>query len=267
MAARYWRVISFEMYDAPDLELSELQLYGGASRIDGSATLSSSVAPVSGSLADLHDGGASVTRFDGANVPSFFIKYDFGSSVDVTGIRLGAGNSKARYPKMLTLQYSADDVTWTTLANVGQWPYPGDLTLTVVPSNTLPSTGTDMLPLQLMTREIEGVRRFARSDITGSTVAGPVISVPAFRDMEFGGKGRIAGTLKIHGTPNTPVQRKVRLVRDRDGLLVRETYSNATTGAYSFDYIDERVRYTVLAYDNLNDFRAVVADNVAPEVI
>lgn len=81
------------------------------------------------------------------------------------------------------------------------------------------------------------------------------------------GRGRVAGTVKETGTPNTPVHRKVRLIRERDGLLMREVWSHPTTGAYSFDYVDELQKFTVLSYDHTGAFRAVVADGQIPELI
>lgn len=86
-------------------------------------------------------------------------------------------------------------------------------------------------------------------------------------DVEHGGRGRVSGTVKVKGTPDYAVRRRVRLIRDRDGKLIREMWSDATTGAYQFDYVDERERYTVLAYDYTQAFRAVVADNLTPEII
>ena len=48
----------------------------------------------------------------------------------------------------------------------------------------------------------------------------------------------------------------VWLIDQRSGLLVREQWSNATTGAYSFDYIDHLQRYTVLTFDHTGAFRS-----------
>lgn len=81
----------------------------------------------------------------------------------------------------------------------------------------------------------------------------------------FGGAGRISGTVKVAGTPNYPVARLVRLFRDRDGALVDQTTSSAIDGAYEFAGVDPAQRYTVIAYDAPHNFRAVVADNLAPD--
>ena len=65
----------------------------------------------------------------------------------------------------------------------------------------------------------------------------------------------------------TRIKRKVRLVRERDGLVVRETWSDANTGQYEFRYIDELQTWTVIAYDYEQNFRAVIADGITPEII
>lgn len=83
----------------------------------------------------------------------------------------------------------------------------------------------------------------------------------------YGGRGRISGTVKINGTPNYAVYRKVRLVRELDAICVAEQWSNPVTGAYQFDYYDETQTYTVISYDYENDFRAVIADNLTPDII
>lgn len=82
------------------------------------------------------------------------------------------------------------------------------------------------------------------------------------------GIGRVSGTVKKKGTPaNTPVYCKVRLIREKDGLQMREVWSHPVTGAYSFDYIDELQKFTVLSYDHTGAFRAVVADGQIPEIM
>ena len=80
-----------------------------------------------------------------------------------------------------------------------------------------------------------------------------------------GGNGVITGTVKIKGTPDYAVSRRVRLYRDRDGILVGETWSDPTTGAYTFDGLDRTQKYTALALDHTGNFRAVPADNLTPE--
>ncbi|RIX79113.1 SPRY domain-containing protein [Acidovorax cavernicola] len=81
------------------------------------------------------------------------------------------------------------------------------------------------------------------------------------------GVGRINGTVKEDGSPDVPVRRLVRLIREQDGTVIREQWSDRVTGAYQFDYVDERKRYTVISYDYEHDHRAVVGDNLAPDLI
>ncbi len=95
-------------------------------------------------------------------------------------------------------------------------------------------------------------------------IAGASVSLA---DFIHGGKGRISGTTKIKGTPNFAVRRRVRLMRERDGMMIRETWSDPVTGAYSFDNIDENYQYTVISFDHDHNHRAVIADNLTPELM
>ena len=80
------------------------------------------------------------------------------------------------------------------------------------------------------------------------------------------GVGTVSGTTEIKGTPNLPLRARVRLIRERDGLVCRETWSDAVTGAYRFEDVGELETYTVLSYHPTHDRRAVVADQIVPEV-
>ena len=98
---------------------------------------------------------------------------------------------------------------------------------------------------------------------------GGTVSLPSgayrVRDMQYGGAGTVTGTVKVKGTPNNiPVARKVRLIRDVDAICIREVWSDAVTGEYTFSWVDQHVSYTVLSYDYTENFRAVVADRVVP---
>lgn len=99
------------------------------------------------------------------------------------------------------------------------------------------------------------------------TVATGVIADP-HTGMLGKGVGRVHGTVKLKSEPeNAPLRRKVWLLRQRDGLKVRETWSDAATGEYEFRYIDELQLWTVISFDHTGDKRAVVADGLVPEVI
>lgn len=87
-------------------------------------------------------------------------------------------------------------------------------------------------------------------------------------DMIFGGRGVINGTVKEKSTPaNLPLFRKVRLIDERSGYVVAETWSDATTGNYSFANIDRSRTYTVVSYDHTGLYRAVIADRLTPELM
>ena len=90
------------------------------------------------------------------------------------------------------------------------------------------------------------------------------------RDIYRGGAGFVAGTVKERpkGAPEgseVPVWRRVRLYDERRGACIAETWSDATTGAYRFDYVDMQRIYTVLSYDHNGVFSAEVANGLVPE--
>lgn len=82
----------------------------------------------------------------------------------------------------------------------------------------------------------------------------------------FTGRGRIAGTVKVKGTPDFPKYARVRLVRELDAICVEEVWSNGVTAEYEFAGWDETQKYTVIAYDPNGLFRATLASGVTPEV-
>lgn len=93
-------------------------------------------------------------------------------------------------------------------------------------------------------------------------------SIVARYNFIVGGNGRVRGTVKEDSTPtDIPLRRLVRLYRERDGMLMREQWSDATTGAYDFKDVELGEKYTVLAYDYPHNYRAVAADNLAPEAM
>ena len=90
------------------------------------------------------------------------------------------------------------------------------------------------------------------------------------RDIYRGGAGFVAGTVKERAKnapegSEVPVRRRVRLYDERQGTCIAETWSDATTGAYSFECIDMQRIYTVLSYDHNGQFVAVAASGLIPE--
>ena len=87
-------------------------------------------------------------------------------------------------------------------------------------------------------------------------------------DYIHGGQGTISSTVKKDTDPvDTPVHRKVRLIREVDGMLIRETWSHPVTGVYTFSGISTDYKYTVISYDYERNFRAVVADGLTAVVV
>ena len=75
------------------------------------------------------------------------------------------------------------------------------------------------------------------------------------------GPSPIEGTTKNAGTPNTPVRRRVRLHDQPSGRPIREVWSDATTGAYSFDNIRAGTFY-VTSFDYTGEFNGVIQTDV-----
>lgn len=93
-----------------------------------------------------------------------------------------------------------------------------------------------------------------------------VLRVSQFHDAEHGGRGMLYGRVTIDGLPSgTPVSRRVRLFRSRDGCLVREVWS-AADGSYRFEGINERYEYDIEAWDHEKNYFSAVANNQIPEV-
>jgi hypothetical protein len=63
------------------------------------------------------------------------------------------------------------------------------------------------------------------------------------------------------------VKSRVRLLRQRDGLLARETWSDPVTGAFAFDGLDEHQQFIALAEDGSGAYAPVAADRRVPEVL
>jgi hypothetical protein len=92
-------------------------------------------------------------------------------------------------------------------------------------------------------------------------------SVHRTPDVGFdSGPGTITGTAKNIATPtNTPVFRRIRLHEQSSGRFVRENWSDATTGAYSFSGL-RVTRYYIVGFDHTGLYSGVIETDVAPEV-
>lgn len=130
-AHRYWRVSGLRPYDLGSVvELNEFWLLSGATRADAGVTLSSNIAPVSGALSSLQDNDLSTGVLLSDKT---VLSWDFGVSTDVTNIRMGAGDSRGRFPAICYVEWSDDGVVWRELQLLRNWAgikWPGARTLT-----------------------------------------------------------------------------------------------------------------------------------------
>lgn len=95
-----------------------------------------------------------------------------------------------------------------------------------------------------------------------------VAQTPAVvRDFEFGGHGRIWGDTAIKGTVDVPTRARVILLRQRDKLLVRETWSDPITGQFEFAGIDQHQEFLALVEDAAGNYRPVAASRLVPEAV
>lgn len=207
-----------------------------------------SYGPINGSYGGGYPSGSGTARVDGINRS----QYAGGTALQSGGadVYLGASSTGSQ-PMLGYMQdfqyvhrhvYSRDDIE--------------------LPDGIQPSTlGVDAADL---------IGPDAAFDVGGQPAAQvKVASTPIRKEgnWTFLGNSRIVGTVKEKAMPsNLPLVRKVRLFREIDGLFVAETWSDAA-GNYSFDFIDRSYRYTVVSYDYTNTYRAVIADNLLPELM
>lgn len=137
-AARYWRAIGLQAVGGGALELSALHLYLGGVRVDGPATLTSTFAPASGTLAALQDDDTATTaRWLDVSAPSFALMWDFGAGAtqDVSAVRLGSGGLYAEWLETMTLQHSSNGVVWQTIGEAAAFTWYGQHTMQAVPAD------------------------------------------------------------------------------------------------------------------------------------
>lgn len=275
---RYWRVVDLRTAGGVGaLDLSEARLYDASGLADAAATLTATIAPASGTLADLADGSAASAvswPFAAWSTPGFALTWDFGGTTkDITGLRLGSGAAASTFPEGVTLMWSDDASNWTASASANDIVYPGANALTAVPSGgSLIAVNGAAKPRAWVTPAF-----MVTSRITSPVV--PPASAPYYAsqgvprvkvvfDAVYGGKGRVYGTVKEKHTPsNTPLHRRVLLMDQRSQIVVRETWSDPATGNFEFSYVRMGIAYTVIAFDYLQNYRAVVADNQLAEAM
>lgn len=92
--------------------------------------------------------------------------------------------------------------------------------------------------------------------------------VQARNRQDYYGWGRIVGTVKEKDTPdNAPLRRHVYCLDELSLIPVADTWSDATTGVYTFVDLDMTRKYTVISRDHEGVYRSVIANGLTPELM
>lgn len=258
-AHRYWRAVMVSPAGGI-VRVSELQM-----RI---VAAGANVATGGSAFAFGTDGGSSANNaFDAtsgthwshsvASGRQTFLGYDFGSGNDKAIVEVAAEFNSAigstdNIPISLRVEFSDDNVLWTAVspgyaqvATFGTYTYGplvalGTLRVAGVPTRLAPGWPN---PTALVKRVSGAVLRNRTQD---------------------SGQYKISGTIKVDGSPDTPVARKVVLFDQVSLRVLQSTFSDGTTGAYEFTNLANKP-HMVMSFDHEESFRAVVADRVTPE--
>lgn len=272
-AHRYWRVLCLDNGTGDTvlaIDEVDLRVNAAGSRLsitgNGSASASSTY-PGPYSPAGAFDGvdfttnpSANAWLCNSTSPFPHYVKWDFGAGnaqdinyVGIKNVSVGV-NAAANSLRRGILQWSDDDVLWTSHIVIRDHPNT---------TGGYASYEYDATALQGVESSVVGVGD------DGNAVGAPTLDMtPEFIDLENGGNGVISGVVKIDGDPtDVPVRRQVILLREPGAFAVRETWSDPITGAYQFEHINRAYKYTVLAYDYSHSYRAVLADNVTPDLM
>jgi len=260
-AHRYWRLnLPPELIgNGTLLSTVALRAVPGGSDVSGLATLTSSHAL--GRIAAYFDGNAG-TDFYATSASTvnlmLWIAFDFGGSPqDIQEVMYRTSSNAALAPANVSLWYKDFESEVWKATSLYARAFDGATTNTNYTFNGF----TEFSSIGVVAGP--EVRRAIGTALPESSAT--VLRKFATVDLEDGGVGRIVGTVKEKGTPsNLPLARKVRLINEFSGRLIRETWSNAA-GDYVFNNVAIGPRYTVVTYDYTNTYRAVIADNLQAE--
>lgn len=243
-AHKTWQARAMVPASGDGLELSEFQLFDGATRIDNLAVLTANVAP-SGALSGLRDDGTGAGCYWASGGRSVVLTWEFPAARSVTHIVLGSRTVAARFPIALLLVGcdldSGDVLRVRTVLGFGGLTFASAAKTAALAPNTTPNA---MLVSQTSTYNYYIQRSFA---------------------------GRVPFVVEREVLPRTtpptfvPQRAKVRLERDIDGFVVAEQWSDPITGTGAFVHVDENFTYTLTAIYPESGMRAVIADRIKPE--
>lgn len=267
MAAHsYWGIrVSPRAGSGNGVSLAEIEMrssVGGTNLCVGGTAIGTATAGTS--AAKTFDGNASTLWYNGATGGNeVLIGYNFASAVEPVELYVLLAGAATAYPGSTfgpantRLVYSDDGVVWSNTRV-------GVATAGLGSGDSVTAAMTDAAPEAKFSGGPFSIAGSAPPPTNYKT--GPQTPF-SLRDTIDGGTGIIVGTVKEKATPsNLPLRRKVRLFHEFSGRFVRETWSN-DAGDYVFTGIDRTQRYTVVSYDYLNNYRAVIADNILPEAM
>ena len=140
VSARYWRVNNF-VTSSNLLELSEIQLHNNSGNQNSTATITGT-APWNYAISSTTDNNLNTYAYWNTN-SGVYIHWDFGTSKEITHIKLGSNNNSTRFPSNVTIEYSTDNSNWITQMTLTGIGYPGDKAYTsLLDILGLPQTGS-----------------------------------------------------------------------------------------------------------------------------
>lgn len=252
MAAHtYWALFVSGQSSLGGAEVSEAEMRGaiGGPDLCSGGTASAS----SGTAANAFDNSNSTVWSSAAGRGLHRLAYQFASAVEVVEVAVRTGTSPNYLPPFAVLAWSDDGAAWTMLGPAFE-----------IAQSTGTTTVASGFSAAANTSQAPGAA--ARLATTWATSGAPALGAKAMaitRRDQWCGQHRVAGDVAITGTPDAPVRRRVRLIDKASGTLMREAWSDASTGAYSFDNVREG-EVIVLAEDHTDVFNAVVSDAVVP---
>lgn len=258
-AHTYWRLRCPVRPGGGYTEISEMVLLDGSSvdlSVGGTASASSTYSGAYLASNAFDKSNSTLWSNSGSGDPDCWLQYQTPTPVDPVYVSVRPGSN---FPGIMWLEGSdTGSAPWDRLYLLGGTPLANTTQVFTLTPTFYSGTTLSASLLQVFTPEYPTV------PVTTENLMNRIKVVQ--KDWVHGGLGYIYGTTYLDGSPDVPVGgRRVRLIREVDGLTLRETWSNAA-GYYEFRDISLDYKYTALAYDHTHDYRAVVADNLTPEV-
>lgn len=261
-AHKYWRVNFQSSVGTTYIEIRECAFLDGSLAdlsVGGVAVATSSLDSIR-TPDKAFDKNLSTGWYNNALFPAG-LGYNHPSPIEPAYVSLDLSSNAGYVPSgTITTSWSDDGLAWS-----GESPdmsiYSGSLTVGTQVRLVVAGPWTDPIPFNVKLAGPVVVPTGLQQIVTGPLLTGAI----TVGDFVHGGLGIITGTVKEKNTPaNTPLHRRVVLHRHPDGLPIRSTWSDALTGAYSFEGIALGYKYYVVSFDYEQNYRAVIADNLSP---